>query len=372
MPPRAKHKTQACLNCGYVFAETNNYCPQCGQENQQKIRPIGSLMGDFANDLLQIDTRLFRSFPAFLFFPGKLTNRYLQGKRVHYITPLRLYLTTSFLYFFLFSIFISKNFNPKTDGKTSADIIQLSLDDDQALSGQQIERKIKSIDKKLKNPKLKESDRQILEKQRQMFQQLQPYDQTNDTTKAKLKKGRGIPSIIENTMTIARATKFNEDQIMDSLKIEKSFFNRLAVRQSIRLANATPKQIVQDLIQKIPFLLFFLLPVFAFILKIAYLRRKRLYIEHFIFTLHIHSLAFFALTIGLLVYMFKILPPADEELPLALALAYWMIYTLLAFKNVYKQNWFKTIIKYGFVFFVYIIVATILLLPAVLIGLAFF
>jgi hypothetical protein len=62
-----------------------------------------------------------------------------------------------------------------------------------------------------------------------------------------------------------------------------------------------PGKLVDDLIDRAPYLMFLLVPTFALLLKALYLRRSRLYLEHLIFALHVHALAFiaFALSAGI-------------------------------------------------------------------------
>ncbi|WP_081413595.1 DUF3667 domain-containing protein [Eisenibacter elegans] len=92
-------KTDQCLNCGYIFDTPVNYCPQCGQENHQKVRPLRYIVYDFLNDVGQLDNRLWRSLWPFLSKPGYPSQAYIEGKRTKYVTPIRLYVVCSFFIF---------------------------------------------------------------------------------------------------------------------------------------------------------------------------------------------------------------------------------------------------------------------------------
>lgn len=86
---------------------------------------------------------------------------------------------------------------------------------------------------------------------------------------------------------------------------------------------------------------FLLLPVFALLLKLLYLRRGRLYVAHFVFALHLHAFAF-ALFAALLLLG---LHPWTE--PLQGVLALWLLlYLFLAMRRVYGQGVLKTAGKY--------------------------
>jgi len=62
-----------------------------------------------------------------------------------------------------------------------------------------------------------------------------------------------------------------------------------------------PRDFLRDMIDRAPYLMFLMVPTFALLLKGLYLRRGRLYLEHLIFALHVHALAFiaFALSAGI-------------------------------------------------------------------------
>ncbi|HTE18895.1 MAG TPA: hypothetical protein VK689_11025, partial [Armatimonadota bacterium] len=83
--------------------------------------------------------------------------------------------------------------------------------------------------------------------------------------------------------------------------------------------------------------IFLMMPLFALILKLLYARRKRFYVEHFVFALHVHSFAFLLLTVMMVLKW--------EWLNALLSL--WFIVALyIAMKRVYGQGWFKTLVKY--------------------------
>ncbi len=98
---KISRKQAICSNCSYAFAETtvDNFCPNCGQENLDKNVSFGDLFSDFIGNYLSLDSKLFRTIPRLMFFPGFLTNAFNNGKRISYLTPIRIYLFMSVLYF---------------------------------------------------------------------------------------------------------------------------------------------------------------------------------------------------------------------------------------------------------------------------------
>ena len=88
-----------CLNCG-----TNiqlSYCPECGQREIESDPTLREFLHELAEEFLHWDGKLFTSFRLLVTRPGALTAEYLAGRRVRYISPLRLYLTCSLLFFFV-------------------------------------------------------------------------------------------------------------------------------------------------------------------------------------------------------------------------------------------------------------------------------
>jgi hypothetical protein len=102
--------------------------------------------------------------------------------------------------------------------------------------------------------------------------------------------------------------------------------------------------------------MFLLLPIFAFLLKLLYIRRGRLYVEHLIFSLHVHAFAFFAFTAGLLldqssVGWLQATAPWVDASPL--------LYLVLAMSHVYEQGLIKSTIKSFILLLIYSLVFTI-------------
>lgn len=97
--PKKRRKASVCHNCGTQLLANENYCPNCGQENNSKQASLRELFDDFLGDYFVFDSRLFRSIVPLVAYPGKITIDYLNGKRQRYIPPIRVFLFLSFLYF---------------------------------------------------------------------------------------------------------------------------------------------------------------------------------------------------------------------------------------------------------------------------------
>jgi hypothetical protein len=86
-----------CLNCGTPLAGT--YCAHCGQKDAPANPTFRDLIQDLAQELLNLDGKIFRSTWLLLTRPGWLTREYFAGRKGRYLSPLRLYLILSVGYF---------------------------------------------------------------------------------------------------------------------------------------------------------------------------------------------------------------------------------------------------------------------------------
>ena len=86
-----------CLNCGTRLR--GQYCGNCGQRASSRLISLWELMRDAFGDLLELDSRLWRTLIPLLVRPGKLTRDYLEGRRARYMPPFRMYLVLSVIFF---------------------------------------------------------------------------------------------------------------------------------------------------------------------------------------------------------------------------------------------------------------------------------
>lgn len=93
-----------CTNCSAPLAEGAKFCHECGQDQRDRIVPIGQLVSDILRDLFAFDTKFFRTLPALMTKPGFLAEEFTQGRRVRYIPAVRMYIFISVVAFLIFSM----------------------------------------------------------------------------------------------------------------------------------------------------------------------------------------------------------------------------------------------------------------------------
>jgi Protein of unknown function (DUF3667) len=89
--------TTQCLNCRADLS--GPFCGQCGQRAIPAYPTLRELLGDAWHELSGYDGRVVRTFRALLSAPGALTVEVLEGHRARYVSPVRLYLVASVVYF---------------------------------------------------------------------------------------------------------------------------------------------------------------------------------------------------------------------------------------------------------------------------------
>jgi hypothetical protein len=94
--PLASSDHDRCLNCSADLHGA--FCSACGQRSVPADPTVAELVGDAWQELSGYDGRVAASFKS-LVHPGRLTLEYLAGHRSRYLSPVRLYLTLSVIYF---------------------------------------------------------------------------------------------------------------------------------------------------------------------------------------------------------------------------------------------------------------------------------
>jgi hypothetical protein len=86
-----------CLNCEALLQ--GPFCSRCGQRAVPPHPTVREIAGGAFEELSGWDGKFAETFRLLLRQPGELTRRWIEGKRVAFIAPLRLYLTASLVYF---------------------------------------------------------------------------------------------------------------------------------------------------------------------------------------------------------------------------------------------------------------------------------
>jgi hypothetical protein len=91
-----------CRNCGARLQGA--FCHACGQKAASTHLGFHDVVHEATHELAHLDGKIFATLRTLLFKPGQLTKDFVEGRRARYVSPLRVYLTTSILFFFLLAV----------------------------------------------------------------------------------------------------------------------------------------------------------------------------------------------------------------------------------------------------------------------------
>ena len=291
-----------CLNCGASLQ--GRYCHVCGQENVEPKESVGQLIRHFFEDITHFDGKLLNSIKFLNTKPGFLTSEYLAGHRARYLNPIRMYLAISFIFFFVLITFFSPQITTGTsDKKTIAaqDSIQSARFRDSIANAVQVVRTNHQNLKLTWGGSLKE------------------YEAEQDSLPENKRDNRLTHYFKKKAFAASEAvSKGNKTEFLH--RFNEKFFHSL------------------------PQMLFTILPIFAFILYLLYIRRRKdyNYVAHAIFTVHYYCFVFIGWFLILLFEEVKSVSFIISPLLILVLFAYLYI----AMLRFYKQGWLKTLIKY--------------------------
>jgi hypothetical protein len=389
---KIRRKVKNCLNCNALLDGVYNFCPMCGQENNDNNVSTQTLINDFFSNYFAFDSKLIRTAIPFFIKPGFITNRYLEGKRVSYAHPLRMYLIISLFYFFIWSLVAREEV--KNSGNESlvqledetdiVDIIQfdsLQIEETRALLSEESLIKIDSqlatsdtvtFSQALKSTITPEEVRalnlkfseEVLDTLTQMTRN-ETRDRFSNTDQDSVAEEESFfQRLIDSDLKdIADNRLLTDQQVLDSLKLgEITPFQTHITRQLIRISRAEKEAVVGSIVKNLPVMMLFLIPIFALILKLLYIRRNSLYIHHIIHGLHLHSFAYLLYGLTLILTYFIIESDSWSNGLNIVSFVLVTTYCYFSFLRVYRQGWFKTFVKFNMTGFIYVsLIATFLI-----------
>lgn len=275
-----------CLNCGAPL--TSKFCSQCGQKDLPRRQALGDLSINFISSFFSFESKFFKTFISLLFKPGVLIREYNESKREQYYHPARMYVFLSFVFFLLFTLM--------------PDAVEVNIQDENGELSREEKRQL--VDS-LTTTSLKNFTPKPLEE----------YDSIQNAKPVHKRDGTWERYFQERLILLQQKRGWDEKTIW------KSFGESLQAN--------------------IPKMVFFLLPIFALILKLLYIRKDFYYSEHLVFTVFFYDFLFLVGIFGL----FFSLVSWPEWINFFVFL-YINFYLYKAMHRVYGQSRVKTIVKF--------------------------
>jgi len=285
---KPQHVYTQCPNCGTGLVPEFEFCPQCGQANHDLNMPLSHLVAEAVESIVGFDSRSVRTIKALSMRPGLLTSEFIKGRHARYISPVRLYLLISFLFFLLMAISAEPS-------------------------------------------------------------RLRPVSSDEGSTLAGRKGGDGgfaVSFYGINSKEIRGMGDGQIDSLMRARSIESTAINRYVVRQMSRMESGERGEFIRLLVQAASYSMFLLMPLFAFLVLIFHKRKAPQYIGTLVFSIHYHSFVFLFLILMSLVNRALHAPVA-----MAVPFIVCPLYLFFSLMHVFGDVWWRALIKAAFLGF---------------------
>lgn len=384
-----ERKEKNCLNCGAEVA--GRYCQVCGQENAEPKESFWHLIIHFFNDITHYDGKFLSTVKYLLFRPGFLTAEYARGRRLSYLHPIRMYVFTSAFFFLIFFSFINKHEEEKKDGleglkeelATKQEELKkfrnMNALTDDAVMLRAIQTNISGHEKEIAHlsASIEKQEKGVTKDSLLALEENNDFKVAVPSLKGVFDSVRLVMDSVSEAQKrdTARARKLREVNDLDFLNFEfykdeatyKAIQNELPPDRrdglvesafKLRLLHWHDKQkqdgkkaysaLLDRFKHSFPTILFISLPIFAFFLKMLYIRRKQFYYaDHGIFAIHSYCALF------ILMLLYYGLDGLDIkwtwwgwDILKAGTIIYMIYYVYKAMRFFYAQDRLKTFIKY--------------------------
>lgn len=332
MSHQPERKQKDCLNCGTLVH--GRFCHVCGQENIVPHQSFGHLVKHFVYDLFHFDGKFFDTLRNLLFRPGKVPAGYIQGRRMRYLDPIRMYLFTSAVFFLVFFA-----------AGDSRSLLKMDFVDQQ----------------------LDAEDRSELIAEYRGYLAQKPGD-TSLRRKLDILLDSSRPLTVDQLYEINDGDFINladgdyssvaaYDSVQKTLPPAErdGWLRRMMARKGIE-ANQKYRgnwkggtdALTNAFLHNLPYLLFLSLPFFALVLRLLYIRRRQFfYADHVIFSLYHYIFSFI-----LLLLVFGLAGLSDWtgwkffRYLIATLFITGPVYLFLSMMNFYRQGIGKTFLKF--------------------------
>ena len=299
-----QYRGTECSNCGHPLDISDRFCPSCSQANSNKKLTLGDFFNEFFASLISYDSKLLKTLSALLTKPGKITRDYIEGKRVSYTNPFRFLLSLAIIYFLALNFSVNWSWADRF-GEGQGDSV-FEKNDGFSFSFNDATN-IDSIQSKSKNKN------QILK----AFDSLNIYEGIKNRDSVIMSNPTAHFTKLESMSLLSRFSGKREffnilvdkekvydfEEIPKKYKVTETRENKGAFNAALSFSRMKkqPGSFFSSIISKLPFAIFFFLPVFTLFIWLMYIRKKYTYTEHLVFSFHNQSLLFILLIVSFLV-----------------------------------------------------------------------
>ncbi len=370
MKQLTSHQGMHCANCGAVMQ--GEFCHDCGQSIRSVLKPLHGMIEETLDTVINVDGRIVHTLPPLLLKPGFLTMEYFAGRRVRYIAPFRLMVVLSLLLFFVLRLSVDQISSKSQDWQQTANVTGESFADADtpAEVRETLHRELASLptisavgvmpqralDRAAENMRQKANERLLELQATPVSAASAAAPSMVGATSSDPIRVTGLPDVVNARLTTLAG------QLRSNWRTS---------RDGDPQARAEAKQrMINGAFGALPPAMFVLIPLFALMLQLFYVFRRRLYMEHLVIALHSHAFMCASLLLIVLCGMLSTwLRPYAAWVGAVLGvvqggLMLWIpTYLLIMQKRVYGQGWPMTLFKFwlvsGFYFWLLLLVLVV-------------
>ena len=327
-----------CLDCGAPIS--GNYCANCGQETRIETPTVRQFAHEMMDQYVAVEGKLGRTLRVLLTRPGQLTLDYVEGRRQRYVRPLKLYVTISVVFFTLLGV-LPDSLSPFMSGDAARKQAQKEAKADMDRDELKQVKEVAAARVKAARAKAEEARRKPLggdmanviagknpdtgadEDAGKAAGDVAGEDDAKDAGAAKAADAEqpaadAAPADLREQIKqqVDAAIKSGDSTDADVHRQVDDALHKEGLGGSIEnkakaFASLAPEQQSRALREKLaddaPYAMFFLLPYFAFLLRVLYRKNKLRYGVHLLFSVHLHCFMFIVLALGFLLMIGTVL-----------------------------------------------------------------
>lgn len=172
----------------------------------------------------------------------------------------------------------------------------------------------------------------------------------------------------KNSKKVSEFMKYDKDnpdstpiEALEALNYEKTRWNIFYYKKAqdfnkFKEDESFRQSYYDDIVSKISVALFFMLPIFTLFLSLLYIRKKLNYTEHLVFVFNVQTVFFLLLLFFIVLNRFINM---DSGWIITIFILVFLFYLYKSLRNFYKQNRFKTIIKYWLLNIIFLTLSSI-------------
>ncbi len=299
--------SRVCTNCG--AERTGPFCSQCGQNDKHYDRSLWRVLGDLLRETFDFQSRASRTFVKLFRHPGAVSQEFRHDRRASYVSPIRMYLFTSLLFFLVVAIIGEVRSDPVLGG--------IFLND--GFDAESSEQTTTTTD-----------FTEALERLESV---------TNESTR----------QLAEEILT--RSSESNTRPMLESLLLsvgepqDVPEIARVALRTAVKVLH-DPEELGDELQNNLPLIMVILLPWLVFASYLFNFTKRIRVVHHLVFCMHVFTAVFVVWTFKLILSEWIVTHDLTEFVFSTVMFLYIYVHIYLAYKNFYSDSHIIALLKY--------------------------